>query len=728
MDWCPKDSGILLSGGKDNRAIVWDTNSGNPIGDLAHSANWTFDAKWCPRNPDLCAISSFDGMVTLHSLQGSSDHPEDDAFSPTPVHIEPQIVDPNDPFSQIGVQHHQQRKMSQPVFSLPHPPKWLRRPVGAVWGFGGKLAVFDTIHGTSVTIKTVPVSDEIAFRADQLDYILKENNPETSAQYCDYMANSDFMHDPKDKDFWNFLKGLFSSEGHADMSGFLNYDPSFSKEERLSKLVKKLSLSSEDEPEVNGENSPDRDQPKGVQFALYSAVNTEESDIDALVTKAVSVGDFEHAVDACLGSNRMADALVLALNGTPELLERTQRAYFKKQAGTRPYIRILKAIVDGNLTDIISNAKLDGNNAWRDLIAFISTYSKSEDFAALFSILGKRIIDPASGLKDPAIKAHAAVLCFVGSRELDQVVSLWCEPKKGRLSAKDVSLQNLAEKLSMLRQAIQYDDLELNLEHSSEGTSPLHNLYEIYVKYAWLASVQGNLDVAWRFLEHVPLNFIPAEGDITILRDRVYASRGHVLAATGQRPIFPFEFVDVVDHQEQQRQMQAQADAHAHQLSRQQSFFSQQSQPSHPVANNWQNTQHAPWQQGPPQNQWQASPQQMQPLPIQNQWQPSVPNNNWQKPLPSVAPPALQPLPSLNQWQKPVLSPPPVARSQWQPQPLPSTTSNQWTAPISTGHAAPAPSSHYQPPTNGQTFSRSNSFSAPPPTLTKNVIDTQNGR
>ena len=743
MDWCPKDSDILLSGGKDNRTIVWDTNTGQPIGDLAHSANWTFDTKWCPRNPDLCVIASFDGMVTLHSLQGSSDHPEDDAFSPQPAHVEPQVVDPNDPFSQIGVQHHQQRKMSQPVFSLAHPPKWLRRPVSAVWGFGGKLAMFDTNHGATLTIKTIPVSDEISFRADQLDYILKENNAETSAQYCDYMANSEFMRDPKEKDFWNFLKGLFTANDHADMSGFLNYDPTFSKEERLSKLVKKLSLSVDDElKQVNGDQSPESEKPKAVPFALYSSVSTEESDIDALITKAVSVGDFEHAVNVCLGSNRMADAMVLALNGSPELLEKAQQFYFKKQAGSRPYIRMLKAVVEGNLADIVSNAKLDTNNTWRDLIALISTYSKPEDFATYFSILGKRIIEPSSGLKDTATKSHAAVLCFVGSRELERVVELWCEPKHGNLSPNDVSLQSLAERLSMLRQAIQYEDPELILEHATDGRSALHNLYEVYVKYAWLASVQGNLDVAWRFLEQVPVNFIPAEGDITVLRDRVYASHGHILSATGQPPVFPFEFVDVINYEEQQRQLQAQAQQLAQQ-SRQPAYYNhnQPLQNSQPTANQWQNTQQ-PSSPAQYNSQFGAT----QPSGFQAGRQPPTNSNQWQQVPPG--PPVSsqwhsQAPPITNQWQNhpnSIVSPPPVPGN---PSMQPPPTANQWSSlnasvglqqpngsihqssiSSTTGHAAPIPSSHYQPQLN---YSRSNSFSASPQTAISKVVEKTQG-
>ena len=248
MDWCPKDSELLLSCGKDNRTIVWNASTGEAIGDLAHSSNWSFDTKWCPRNPDLCVTASFDGKVVLHSIQNASESGDESAFSPVPAHAEPAFVDPNDPFAQIGIQDHSHRVVTQPTFCLPHPPKWLRRPVGAVWGFGGRLAYFESTH-TSVSIKSVPINEEIAFRADQLDYILRENNPDTSAQYCDYMANSDFVGSEHERNIWLFLKRLFSPESRDNMSDFVGYTQDFNADERLSKLVAKLSVLPQEEAE-----------------------------------------------------------------------------------------------------------------------------------------------------------------------------------------------------------------------------------------------------------------------------------------------------------------------------------------------------------------------------------------------------------------------------------------------------------------------------------------------
>ncbi|KAJ3305033.1 protein transport protein S31 [Kappamyces sp. JEL0829] len=576
MDWCPKDSELLLSCGKDNRTIVWDTNSGERIGDLAHSANWSFDTKWCPRNPDLCIVASFDGKVTLHSIQGASGHPEEDVFSPMPAHAEPHHVDPNDPFAQIGVQDHTLREVTQPVFSLPHPPKWLRRPVGAVWGFGGNIASFDAAHGSVVTVKPVPISEEIAFRAEQLDYILKENNPDTSAQYCDYMATSDFVHSEQERDSWKFLKRLFSPSSREDMTDFTGYDQSFAADESLSRLVKKLHIHPLAAPnghiaDEHHEAEPQKTSEPAAPFSFYSAKHTEDTDTDAIITKAVVVGDFELAVSVCLGAGRYADALALASSGSAELLEKAQNEYFKKFAATKSYVRILQAVVKGELTDVISSARLDSPSGWKDIIALICTYSKPEDFHAYFAMLGDRLADPSfSGIKDASTKHHAAALCFMGAGDIEKLVSIWCMGLPANFSLSDIKLQSLVERLTLFRQAINYQDPSLVLESEPEEGTALHAMYNSYVSYAWTASVQGKQDVAWRFLELVPLHFIPdASIDIAILRDRVYANRGHVLAATGQPPLFPFDALDVVNVEAQKREaeLEKQRQAHMHSFS-----------------------------------------------------------------------------------------------------------------------------------------------------------------
>ena len=68
-------------------------------------------------------------------------------------------------------------------------------------------------------------------------------------------------------------------------------------------------------------------------FRIYP---NDESETDRLVTKALVLGDFESAVSLCLSSDRFADAILLAVKGGPELLARTQKAYFERRTTAFP--------------------------------------------------------------------------------------------------------------------------------------------------------------------------------------------------------------------------------------------------------------------------------------------------------------------------------------------------------------------------------------------------------
>ena len=59
---------------------------------------------------------------------------------------------------------------------------------------------------------------------------------------------------------------------------------------------------------------------KSNPFRIYP---TDESEMDRLITRALVLGDFFSAVELCLSAERYADALLLAIKGGDNLLQRT---------------------------------------------------------------------------------------------------------------------------------------------------------------------------------------------------------------------------------------------------------------------------------------------------------------------------------------------------------------------------------------------------------------------
>lgn len=95
VSWCPHDSQLVATCGEDSRALLWSAE-----GALLHEfplGGPCFDLRWHPSQPGLLSSCSFDSRVSLHSLHSAGPR---------------------------------------------HTPAWLRRPAGATFGFGGRLATF----------------------------------------------------------------------------------------------------------------------------------------------------------------------------------------------------------------------------------------------------------------------------------------------------------------------------------------------------------------------------------------------------------------------------------------------------------------------------------------------------------------------------------------------------------------------------------------------------------
>lgn len=67
-----------------------------------------------------------------------------------------------------------------------------------------------------------------------------------------------------------------------------------------------------------------------ISVQLKVIVSSLVIDIDGLICQALMTGNFEAAVDVCFNDNRMADGLLLAIAGGPDLFSRTQKRYFSQ--------------------------------------------------------------------------------------------------------------------------------------------------------------------------------------------------------------------------------------------------------------------------------------------------------------------------------------------------------------------------------------------------------------
>ncbi len=96
------------------------------------------------------------------------------------------------------------------------------------------------------------------------------------------------------------------------------------------------------------------------------------------MTQALLMANFEVAVEVCLHHKKMAEAIILAIAGGPELLARTQKKFF--QTNKSNLGRLISSLVTRDFEYIIRTCELEN---WKEALAVALTYAKADEFAGL---------------------------------------------------------------------------------------------------------------------------------------------------------------------------------------------------------------------------------------------------------------------------------------------------------------------------------------------------------
>ncbi|XP_063103242.1 protein transport protein Sec31A isoform X18 [Cavia porcellus] len=525
--WSMADPELLLSCGKDAKILCSNPNTGEVLYELPTNTQWCFDIQWCPRNPAVLSAASFDGRISVYSVMGGSTdglrQKQVDKLSSSFGNLDPFGTGQPLPPLQIP----QQTGQHAIVLPLKKPPKWVRRPVGASFSFGGKLVTFEGVKAQSpqgaeqqqhhhyVFISQVVTEKEFLSRSDQLQQVVQSQG---FVNYC--QKKIDASQTEFEKNVWSFLKVNFENDSRGKYLELLGY--------RKEDLGKKALKDFDQVAQSDGEESPaaeeqllgehNKEEKHECEF-LPSAGGTfnisVSGDIDGLITQALLTGNFESAVDLCLHDNRMADAIILAIAGGQELLARTQKKYFAKSQSK--ITRLITAVVMKNWKEIVESCDLKN---WREALAAVLTYAKPDEFPSLCDLLGTRLESEGD-----SILQTQACLCYICAGNVEKLVACWTKAQDG---SSPLSLQDLIEKVVILRKAVQ---LTQTVDTSTVGVL----LAEKMSQYANLLAAQGSIAAALAFL---PDN--TNQPNIVQLRDRLCRAQGEPVPAE-QSPKLPCE-------------------------------------------------------------------------------------------------------------------------------------------------------------------------------------------
>ncbi|XP_077924979.1 protein transport protein Sec31A isoform X27 [Halichoerus grypus] len=512
--WSMADPELLLSCGKDAKILCSNPNTGEVLYELPTNTQWCFDIQWCPRNPAVLSAASFDGRISVYSIMGGSAdglrQKQVDKLSSSFGNLDPFGTGQPLPPLQIP----QQTAQHNIVLPLKKPPKWIRRPVGASFSFGGKLVTFENVRIQAqqgaeqqqqqhhVFISQVVTEKEFLSRSDQLQQVVQSQG---FVSYC--QKKIDASQTEFEKNVWSFLKVNFEDDSRGKYLELLGY--------RKEDLGKKIALA------LNKVDGPDVCIKEGKQESefLPSAGGTFNisisGDIDGLITQALLTGNFESAVDLCLHDNRMADAIILAIAGGQELLAQTQKKYFAKSQSK--ITRLITAVVMKNWKEIVESCDLKN---WREALAAVLTYAKPDEFSALCDLLGTRLESEGDSLLQTQ-----ACLCYICAGNVEKLVACWTKAQDG---SSPLSLQDLIEKVVILRKAVQ---LTQAMDTNTVGVL----LAEKMSQYANLLAAQGSIAAALAFL---PEN--TSQPNIVQLRDRLCRAQGQPVPGQ-ESPKIPYE-------------------------------------------------------------------------------------------------------------------------------------------------------------------------------------------
>ena len=525
LSWCQQDSDLLLSCGKDNRTLLWNPQTGERLGEFPEVTNWTFQTRFNPHNPALSATASFDGKISVQTLQNTN---------PTASQTQVQgPVDGEDFFTKA------QTQPQGASFSLKEAPKWMERPVGASFGFGGKLVSFG-VNPTSagqprsskIRISPFSIDSDVGSATEAFEAALVAGNISSICAIHVSQAKTD-----EEKADWKVIETLIADNPRKRVTEYLGFSDveeaangSVELEPEESKSLKEslggpngsvgktgrlstLFADGVDHDDFLSSIAAAKGTKTGSPFHLFS---DEDSVSEKRIAKALMLGQFEKAMTLCLKEDRFADALIIANCGGKELFQKAQSTYLSRKEQRPNYLRLLASVIGKNLWDIAYNADLAN---WKESMAALCTYADPNEFPDLCEALGDRIMEVGSP-KD-------ASFCYLVGSKLEKVISNWIlelqETEKA--SIEDVStgdstfsiharsLQNFIEKVTVFRDVTKFQDAE---RHSTSDWK-LAPLYEKYAEYADIVAAHGHLSTAERYLDLLPASYPAAE----VSRNRV---------------------------------------------------------------------------------------------------------------------------------------------------------------------------------------------------------------
>lgn len=521
LAWCNQDPDLLISSGKDNKILCWNPNSNNPDGEIVceipNSQQWIFEVSWCPRNPSLIASSSCDGHTSIYSITGSP---------ATQVQTNTKIADSFPGMGEGIPDHHIQSQ--QPVVDLKKAPKWLRKPVGASFGFGGKLVTFG-----SDGVKLLQLEGDEALLC-QARALLEKLERSNFAEICQ----------GKDDPIWSYLEASFSPQPRTAIRALLGYNkesanisssrtPTVLQNHNVEQVTDQFSNLGQENLDIKNDNlNLTNNELLNGGDSVFDRISAQSSpvkitpfsisvgnDVDGQICKALLAGSITDAINICLNEGKTADALILASTAGPDVLADTQKKFFQKREGYLSHI--LNALVTEDWLPVVKQCDI---TSWKEALSAVLIYCSDATLPDLCFQLGKRLEEAGNEY------SLCAEICYIASGNIGPLINK-------RLSSTAVSVANIQEMVEFV--------LVAQGVYSSRGqVFPIDgDVAKVISLYCELLSSEGAMETALQYLKDSS-----GEG-VNDLRERLYYAlslKSHPSATYQQQPQQPQQYLPTI--------------------------------------------------------------------------------------------------------------------------------------------------------------------------------------
>ncbi|XP_061393011.1 protein transport protein Sec31A [Musca vetustissima] len=536
MSWCPRDIDLMVSCGKDNRIYCWNPNTQSPEGEIlsevATTATWYSDVQWCPRNPALISSSSLDGNVSIYSLFGGVQQQ---------VQTSNKIADSfpgMDQFAQAPIP-----QQAAPIIyqDLKYAPKWIKKPCGVTFGFGGKLVSFNNKTKT-INISQVTTEPVLVERAQALEKSLEEAN---FVDYC--RKKADEMPDQNGRYLWYFIKANFERNPKEEILNLLGFnkediDGKFSKylpeeedvnqqNQDIDQLNNRMAqLTHSDSTDVECDQSTDGSTNSYMQQldnnAIFDGIAASQKDAatseevskkpqfkipsgehaDSLITEALLTGNLEAAVQLCLNSKRIPEAFIIASTAGIEFLTKTQNRYLQEQQSELS--NVISALVTRDWMDFVTRCTID---SWKEALVAALRHSERK-LVDICEKLGDRLLNESSA--NPEYLRNA-MLCYICAGNIDKLVNAWyklkqLENQNANYKLSTSELQELAEVVMLMNKSLEEQGIAVELNSK---------VADFIKEYGGLLVAQGAFTAALTYIMEIKAS--ATHPDLDDLKQRI---------------------------------------------------------------------------------------------------------------------------------------------------------------------------------------------------------------